>query len=209
MAEDLGRRGMEILMFLAHRDAGGEGAPSLREISSAVGFKSSRSAYVYLQKLEEHGYVEREGGRARGIRLTARGRGAAMQNMPMLGNIAAGRGMEAVEAREDAYSLYEELFSAQSGAGRYLLRVVGRSMVEAGIEDGDLLVVEEEDSPPDGAVVVALVEGGEEVTVKRLYREGDSVRLKSESELHEDIVVPAESVLIQGQVVYVIHQPRT
>lgn len=209
MAEDLGRRGMDVLMFLAHRDAGGGGAPSLREISSAVGFKSSRSAYVYLQKLEEHGYVEREGGRARGIRLTARGRGAAMQNMPMLGNIAAGRGMEAVEAREDAYSLYEELFSAQSGAGRYLLRVVGRSMVEAGIEDGDLLVVEEEDSPPDGAVVVALVEGGEEVTVKRLYREGDSVRLKSESELHEDIVVPAESVLIQGQVVYVIHQPRT
>lgn len=209
MAEDLGRRGMEILMFLAHRDAGGEGAPSLREISSAVGFKSSRSAYVYLQRLEERGYVEREGGRARGIRLTARGRGAAAQNMPMMGSIAAGRGMEAVVAQEDAYSLYEELFSNHSGVGRYLLRVVGRSMVDAGIEDGDLLIVEEEESPPDGAVVVALVEGGEEVTVKRLYREGEYVRLKSESELHEDIVVPAESVLIQGQVVYVIHQPRT
>lgn len=209
MAEDLGRRGMEVLLFLAHRDASGEGAPSLREVSSALGFKSSRSAYVYLQKLEELGYVEREGGRARGVRMTPRGRSAALESMPMMGRIAAGRGMEAVAYREDAHSLYAQLFSSDSGMERYLLRVVGQSMVEAGIEDGDLLVVEEEDSPPDGAVVVALVEGGEEVTVKRLYREGDYVRLKSESRWHEDIVAPAESVLVQGQVVYVIHQPRT
>ena len=209
MVEDLGRRGMDVLLFLAHRDTRGEGAPSLREVSSAVGFKSSRSAYVYLLKLEERGYVEREGGRARGIRLTNRGRGTALENMPMMGSIAAGRGREAVVAREDTYSLYEELFSSRSGMDRYILRVVGQSMVDAGIEDGDLLVVEEEDSPPDGTVVVALVEGGEEATVKRLYREGDEVRLRSESKWHDDIVVPAESVLVQGQVVYVIHQPRT
>ena len=208
MVEDLGRRGMDVLLFLAHREARGGGAPSLREISSAVGFRSSRSAYVYLLKLEEHGYVEREVGRARGIWLTNRGRRAASENMPMLGSIAAGRGREAVVAREDAYSLYEELFSSRSGVDRYILRVVGQSMVDAGIEDGDLLVVEEEDSPPDGTIVVALVEGGEEATVKRLYREGDEVRLKSESPWHEDIVVPAGSVLIQGQVVYVVHQPR-
>ena len=209
MVEDLGRRGVDVLLFLAHRDTRGEGAPSLREISSATGFRSSRSAYVYLLKLEEHGYVEREGGRARGVRLTNRGRRAALENMPMMGSIAAGRGREAVVAREDAYSLYEELFSSRSGMDRYILRVVGQSMVDAGIEDGDLLVVEEEDSPPDGTIVVALVEGGEEATVKRLYREGDKVRLKSESPWHEDIVVPAGSVLIQGQVVYVVHQPRT
>lgn len=208
MVEDLGRRGMEVLLFLAHRNARGEGAPSLREVSSAMGWKSSRSAYVYLQRLEELGYVEREGRKARGIRMTPRGQSAALESMPMMGRIAAGRGMEAVAHREDAYSLYAQLFSPDSGTERYLLRVVGQSMVDAGIEDGDLLVVEEEDSPPDGTVVVALVEGGEEVTVKRLYREAGYVRLRSESRWHEDIVVPAESVLIQGQVVYVIHQPR-
>lgn len=208
MVEDLGRRGMDVLRFLAHRDARGEGAPSLREVSSAVGFKSSRSAYIYLLKLEERGYVEREGGRARGTRLTSRGRAAALENMPLMGRIAAGRGMEAVVAREDAYSLATEIFSSHSGTGRYLLRVVGQSMVDAGIEDGDLLVVEEDDSPPNGAVVVALIEGGEEVTVKRLYRENGLIRLRAENSDHEDVMVPAEKLLVQGQVVYVIHTPR-
>ena len=81
-------------------------------------------------------------------------------------------------------------------------------MVRAGIEEGNLLVVEEDDSPPDGTIVVALVEGGEEVMVKRLYREGELVRLKSENEGYEDITLPPEAVLVQGRVVYVIHSLR-
>ncbi len=108
----------------------------------------------------------------------------------------------------DAYSLATELFGSHSGKGRYLLRVVGQSMVRAGIEEGDLLVVEEDDSPPDGAVVVALVDGGEEVMVKRLYREGELVRLKSENDGYEDITLPSEVVLVQGHIIYVIHPPR-
>lgn len=202
-------RGMEILRFLVRREVRGEGAPSLREISAAVGFKSSRSAYVHLQRLEEAGYVERAGGRARGVRLTGRGREVATAgDVRLLGRIAAGRGLEAVVEGE-AYSLATELFGSHSGKGRYLLRVVGQSMVRAGIEEGDLLVVEEDDAPPDGAIVVALIEGGEEVMVKRLYREGDLVRLRSENEDYEDITLPPESVLVQGRVLYVIHSPRT
>ena len=208
MAERSESRRMEILRFLARRDSRGEGPPSLREVSSAVGFKSSRSAYVHLQRLEEAGYVEREGGRARGVRLTGRGWETAMaEDVRLLGRIAAGRGLEAVVEGE-AYSLAAELFGSRSGKGRYLLRVVGQSMVGAGIEEGDLLVVEEDDSPPDGAIVVALVEGGEEVMVKRLYREDGLVRLKSENESYEDITLPPKAVLVQGQVVYVIHPPR-
>lgn len=209
MVDGVGRRGVEILRFLARRDARGEGAPSLREISSAVGFKSSRSAYVHLQRLEKAGYVEREGGRARGVRLTSRGRETAMaDDVRLLGRIAAGRGLEAV-VEGDAYSLATELFGSHSGKGRYLLRVVGQSMVRAGIEEGDLLVVEEDDSPPDGTVVVALVDGGEEVMVKRLYREGELVRLKSENDGYEDITLPSDAVLVQGRVIYVIHSPRS
>lgn len=112
----------------------------------------------------------------------------------MLGRIAAGRGLEAV-AIDEAYSLAAELLASRSGKQRYLLRVVGQSMAGARIEDGDLLVV-------------ALLGGGEEVSVKRLYRERESVRLKPENGDHEEAVFSAEEVRVQGRVVYVLHPPR-
>jgi repressor LexA len=127
--------------------------------------------------------------------------------MDLLGRIAAGRGLEAVAFGDEAYSLAAELLAARSGR-RYLLRVVGQSMVGAGIEDGDLLVVEEDEAPSDGTVVVALLGDGDEVTVKRLYRERETVRLRPENGEHEEIVVPADGVRLQGRVVYVVHPPR-
>ncbi len=179
----------------------------MREVGEAVGLRSSQTAHKHLKKLEEAGYVEREGRRARGIRLTEKGWEAAGE-MPLLGRIAAGRGLEAVTVGDEAYSLAAELVGSRSGRRRYLLRVVGQSMIGAHIADGDLLVVEEDEDPPDGAVVAALIGGGEEVTVKRLYREGDLLRLRPENGDHEDLVVPAEDVTIQGRVVYVVHPPR-
>ncbi len=208
MGEELGVRGVEILGFLARRGMRGESSPSQREVASAVGFKSSRSAHVHLAKLEEGGYIERETSQARGTKLTRRGWGVALAETPLLGRIAAGRGLEAVSVGDEAYSLVAELLISRSGRERYLLRVVGQSMVEAGIEEGDLLVVEENESPPEGTVAIALLDGGEEVTVKRLYRENGLIRLQAENPAHDDIVVSAEKVLIQGQVVYVIHPPR-
>jgi repressor LexA len=202
---------MEMLRRLALADARGEGPPSVREVGEAVGLRSSQTAYKHLKKLEEAGYIEREGGRARGIRLTEKG-WEAVGEMPLLGRIAAGRGLEAVTVGDEAYSLAAELVGSRSGRRRYLLRVVGQSMIGAHIADGDLLVVEEDEDPPDGAVVAALIGGGEEVTVKRLYRERgeawDLLRLRPENGDHEDLVVPAEDVTIQGRVVYVVHPPR-
>ena len=202
---------MEMLRHLARVSARGEGLPSVREVGEAVGLRSSQTAYKHLKKLEEAGYVEREGRRARGIRLTEKGWEAAGE-MPLLGRIAAGRGLEAVSVGEEAYSLAAELVGSRSGRRRYLLRVVGQSMIGAHIADGDLLVVEEDEDPPDGTVVAALIGGGEEATVKRLYRErgeaGDLLRLKPENGDHEDLVVPADDVTIQGRVVYVVHPPR-
>ena len=204
---------MEMLRHLARVAARGGGAPSVREVGEAVGLRSSQTAHKHLKKLEESGYVEREGGarRARGIRLTEKGWEAAGE-MPLLGRIAAGRGLEAVEVGDEAYSLAAELLGSRSGRPRYLLRVVGQSMIGAHIADGDLLVVEEDEDPPDGTVVAALLRGGEEVTVKRLYRErgeaGETLRLKPENGDHEDLVVPAEDVTVQGRVVYVVHPPR-
>lgn len=208
VVEGLDARGVEILGFLARRSMGGEGSPSLREVSAAAGFRSSRSAHVHLRRLEEGGYVERDAGRARGVKLTRRGWSAALSGTPLLGRIAAGRGLEAVAVGDEAYSLVAELLISRSGNARYLLRVVGQSMRDAGIQDGDLLVVEENESPPEGSVVVALLGEGEEATVKRLYRENGQVRLRPENRDHEDIVVPADRVRVQGRVVYVIHPPR-
>jgi repressor LexA len=82
-------------------------------------------------------------------------------------------------------------------------------MVGARIEDGDLLVVEEDESPPDGSIVVVLLREGEEVTVKRFYREGEMLRLRPEAPQggYEEMVVPAEEARVQGRVVYVLHPP--
>ena len=199
---------MEMLRYIARRVARGDGAPSVREAGEAVGLRSSQTAYRHLRKLEESGYIEREGGRrARDVRITERGWEAAGQ-APLLGRIAAGRGLEAVAVGDEAFSLASELVGSRNGRRRYMLRVVGQSMLGAHIDDGDLLVVEEDEDPSDGEVVVALIRGGEEVTVKRLYRESENVRLRPENGDHEDLVVPAEDVAIQGRVVYVVHPPR-
>ena len=179
----------------------------MREIGAAVGLGSTQTVHYHLGRLEEEGYVSRVGRGARMLGLTGKGWEAA-GHMTLLGRIAAGRGLEAV-ATDEAYSLAAELLASRSGKRRYLLRVVGQSMVGARIEDGDLLVVEEDESPPDGSIVVVLLREGEEVTVKRFYREGEMLRLRPEAlpGEYEELVVPAEEARVQGRVVYVLHPP--
>ncbi|HJQ28372.1 MAG TPA: S24 family peptidase, partial [Rubrobacter sp.] len=155
------------------------------------------------------GYVERSkipGRKRRPLRLTEKGWGA-VSTRPLLGRIAAGRGFEAI-ANEEPYSLADELLTSRSGRRRFVLEVRGESMMGAGIEEGDLLVVEENPSPPDGSVVAALILDKEEGTVKTLYREGDMVRLRPRNGAHEDIIVPAENVTVQGTVEWVVHRVR-
>jgi repressor LexA len=201
VVEALDERKLKVLRYLARRTSEGDGSPSVREVGAAVGLRSTRSAHAHLMRLEKDGYVSRVGRRARSIRLTA-GR------IPLLGRVAAGRGLEAVPLDDEVYSLVAELLSSRSGKRRYLLRAKGDSMVGAWIGDGSLLVVEENEDPPDGTVVVALIGNGEEVTVKKLYRDGEAMRLVPENGQHEEIVVSAEEVRIQGEVVYVVQPPR-
>lgn len=208
MLEQLHPKRWEILKFLARRQEKPGKMPSIREIAQAVGLRSSQTVYHHLSKLEAAGYIERLEDRSRTPRLTNKGWEAALGgDTPLLGRIAAGRGLEAVVTGDEAYSLAAELLMPSSERRRYLLQVVGQSMTEARIEDGDLLVIEEDEDPPDGVVVVALLRNGEEVTVKRLYREGEMVRLKPENGEHEDLIISARDVRIQGRVVHVIHPP--
>jgi repressor LexA len=199
---------LRILEFLARRDSA-EGPPAVREIGEAVGLRSPQTVHHHLLGLEESGYVERgkiPGRKRRPLRLTEKG-WQAVSTRPLLGRIAAGRGLEAV-VNEESYSLTAEILSSRSGRRRFLLEATGDSMTGAGIEEGDLLVVEENPSPPDGSVIAALVLDKEEATVKVLRREGDMVRLEPRNGAHEDIVVPAERVVVQGTVEWVIRRVR-
>lgn len=211
MVEGLDTRKQEILRYLALRASRGQNPPSIRETGAAVGLKSPRSAHAHLKKLEEGGYVEHSGSGVRTIRLTERGWRVAFDGAaPLLGRIAAGRGLEAV-AVEEPFSFVAEVLGVGSGKGRMLLKAVGDSMTGAGIEEGDLLVIEENPSPPDGSRVAVeiLSEGSEpEGTVKRFYREGGKVRLEPENGVYEDIVVPAERVRVRGTVEWVIKPMR-
>lgn len=208
MAEDLHPSRLRILEFLARWDQT-LGPPTVREIGEAVGLSSSQTVHHHLRKLEADGYVERgtaSNHKQRPLRLTQRG-WQAISTRPLLGQIAAGRGLEAI-ANEEPYSLAGELLSPRSGRRRFLLEAKGSSMTGAGIEEGDLLVVEENPSPPNGSVVAALILDKEEATVKVLRREGEKVRLKPRNGAHEDIVVPAERVAVQGTVEWVIRRVR-
>ena len=193
MTEELHPSRLRILEFLARRDPT-EGPPAVREVGEAVGLKSSQTVHHHLLGLEESGYVERgriPGRKRRPLRLTEKG-WDAVSTRPLLGRIAAGRGLEATAGRR-----------------RFLLEAKGDSMTGAGIDEGDLLVVEENTSPPDGSVVAALVLGKEEeATVKVLRRRGGTVRLEARNGAHEDIVVPADRVIVQGTVEWVIRRVR-
>ncbi len=208
MVEALDKRGMAILRFLARLEARGDGPPATREVATAAGYKSARSAYVRLEALEEAGLIERgeaPSRKRRPSRLTRRGWEAVGQT-PLLGKIAAGNGIEAI-ASEESYSLFRELLAPGNSKARFSLVAQGDSMFAAHIADGDLLVVEQDEDPPDGAVVAALLPGNV-VTVKRLFREGDRIRLKAENDAYEDIVVPGDDLRVQGRVLHVIHPPR-
>lgn len=209
MTEDLHPSRLRILEFLARRDPT-EGPPAVREIAEAVGLRSAQTVHHHLLKLEEDGYIDRgsiPGRKRRPLRLTDKG-WDAVSTRPLLGRIAAGRGLEAT-ANEEPYSLAAELLAARPGSRRFLLEARGDSMTGAGIEEGDTLVVEENPSPPDGSVVAALIlDREEEATVKVLRRQGETIRLEARNGAHEDIVVPADRVVVQGTVEWVIRRVR-
>ncbi len=191
---------LEILRFLAREVGEGRSTPSIPEIARAVGLGSTQTVHLHLGTLEREGYLSRAPGKARSAELTELGWEAAGE-IPTLGRIAVGPGMEAVRV-EEVSTMARELF----GAGRFLLEAIGQSMTGAGIEDGDQLLIVADPSPPDGTIVAALI-GGERVTVKRLFREGENVRLRAENGEHKDIVAPAEDVEVHGRVELILRRP--
>lgn len=199
-------RRVEVLRYLARLEA--DERPSVAEIGKAVGLKSTQTVHHHLKLLEREGYIERgevPAHQRRPVKLTAKG-WEAVSGASMLGRVAAGPGIEAIVDEGGASSLAADLLVPAPGRRRYTVTVTGDSMTGARIEEGDTLLIEENEDPPDGTVVLALLHG-EKVTVKRLYRDGDMVRLRYQNGERREIVLPAEEVRVQGEVIRVIYSP--
>jgi len=197
----LSDRQQRMLQFI--RDYMGERSrpPTVREIGQAVGISSTSVVDYNLRSLERDGYLRRDRELSRGINLPERLRRSSIQ---VLGLIAAGEPIEAVVDPEDTVEVPQRLVDQ----GCFALRVKGKSMIEDHIDDGDVVVVKPQDSADDGEIVVALVVGGAstegEATLKRMYREGDRVRLQPANAEMNPIFVRPEDLRVQGKVVSVI-----
>jgi repressor LexA len=200
MAMDyLTERQKEILEFI-HQFRRERGiAPTHREICERFGFSSYGTAYKHLKLLQEKGYLRRDWNQKRGIELLRAipGGEVTARQVPFFGRIAAGRPIEAVQGNERV-AVPDTLLAGQEG-DHYVLRVVGESMIEEGIWDGDFVIVLRRELAQPGEMVVALV--GDEATLKRFYPEGKMIRLQPANPNIEPIRVPARDVRVQGIVV--------
>ena len=183
----------KIYHFLKDRSQYGI-PPSVREICAATGLKSTSTVHAHLKALENLGYISRDAGLNRAIHIEGCEQTA---QVPILGKVTAGLPILAVEEIQGYLPITA---SQQRGRELFALTVQGESMKNAGILDGDYVVVERTPTARDGDIVVALIE--DEATVKRLYRETDCVRLQPENDAFEPIY--AKEVIILGKVVSVV-----
>lgn len=173
-------------------------APTHREICERFGFSSYGTAYKHLKLLQEKGFLRRDWNQKRGIELLrAIPGGEGDRDLPFFGRIAAGRPIEALSGG-DRVAVPGHLLSGRPG-DHYVLRVVGESMIDEGIHDGDFIIVLRRDVAEAGEMVVALI--GDDATLKRFYPEGKMVRLQPANPTMEPIRVPAQNVRVQGVVV--------
>ncbi len=162
-------------------------APTVREIETALGYHSPSSAQYMLNILENAGYIERDPLMKRTIRI--KGYDTRAYHVPVVGTVTAGQPILAVESIED----YIPLPVKNKGKNMFALKVKGDSMVNAGILNGDTVIVEQTPTALNGEIVVALI--GDEATVKRFYKENGHFRLQPENDAYEPIIVDEVSVL--------------
>jgi repressor LexA len=190
-------RQTEILDYVRDQVDRGGVPPTIREIGDEFGIKSTKGVEDHLAALERKGAIEREAGKSRSIRICDRPDLRGARSLPLVGRIAAGSPTLAVENHEGNFILDESLVG---NAESFLLRVSGDSMKDAGILDGDLVVVRSQKTARAGEIVAARI--GEEATVKRFRKDGAVVTLLPENDAYEPIVVDgSEEFELLGKVV--------
>ncbi|EIG26199.1 transcriptional repressor LexA [Haemophilus paraphrohaemolyticus] len=200
--KQLTERQQEIFDFVKNHITTTGMPPTRVEIAREIGFKSPNAAEEHLKALARKGYIEMLSGTSRGIRILVNDEEAANEDsLPLIGRVAAGTPIEAIEHIEDHYPVSGTMFNPTAD---YLLRVNGNSMENIGILDGDLLAVHKTKIAKNGQVVVVRVD--DEVTVKRLEKKGNLIYLHPENDELEAIVVDPrlEYIEIEGIAVGVI-----
>ena len=190
----------EILEYINSHILNKNYPPSVRDICTAVNLKSTSSVHAHLETLEKNGYIRRDPTKPRAIEiiddnfnLTRR----EVVNVPLIGQVAAGQPLLAVENTTRKFPIPAEFIPKEEV---FMLNVKGESMVNAGIYDGDQIIVKQQSTASNGEIVVALVD--DSATVKRFYKENGHIRLQPENDFMEPIIV--DSCEIIGKVIGLI-----
>lgn len=184
----------KVLQFITHYIAQKGHGPTLMEVGTALGIRSKGTVHRYVEALVDKRHLRKTGRGWRGIRLAGE-YDRRLTILPLAGRIAAGRPIEAIPDQQEVN--FSELLL---GPDRFALRVTGDSMVDAGILDGDLVIVRRTDTADSGALVVALIDN-DEVTLKRLRKHGDRIELTPANPSFAPLIYPAKRVKIQGVIV--------
>ena len=196
MRKELTKRQRQVLDFIIDytRDSGYP--PTVREMAEAFSM-SSKGAYDHLKAIEKKGYIRRDPAKPRAIELldfVSRRIRDSVVEVPVVGKVAAGEPLLATQNIERTLSLSGDMVRAENP---FALKVKGDSMIEAGILEGDYVIVKQQKNADQGDIVVALI--GEEATVKRFYKASDHVRLQPENSSMDPIIV--KDVMIMGKVI--------
>ena len=200
---DLNKRERAILKFIEKQINEKGYPPSVREIGKAVGLSSTATVHGYLAKLTKKGYIKKEDQKGRTLRVLKGGladnekpspkplyNGRELVDVPVIGKITAGAPILAVENVTDTFPIPIDFVGNSES---FMLTVRGESMIEAGILDGDYILVKRQSSARNGQIVVALIE--DEATVKTFYKEKDYIRLQPENSTMDPIIVPTCEIL--------------
>lgn len=192
--EQLTAKQQEIYEFIKSQIIASGFPPSVREICAAVHLKSTSSVHAHLQTLETLGYIRRDASKSRTIEILddsfLAGFRREIQNVPMVGTVTAGNPILAVEETTDFFPIPTEYLP---NAKTFLLKVKGESMINAGILDGDYVLVEQQNVASNGDKVVALID--DSATVKTFYKENEYIRLQPENDFMDPIIVRDATIL--------------
>ncbi|HYM70200.1 MAG TPA: transcriptional repressor LexA [bacterium] len=197
MGKGLTKRQREILTYVLDSMQQRGYPPSVREIGAALGLTSSSTVHSHLAALEKKGFIHRDPSKPRAIEILKDGASQPPKrvvNVPVLGRIAAGQPILAEENIEDVFPLPKDFVREDAS---FILRVRGDSMIDAGIYEGDYLVVRQQATANNGEIVAAMI--GDEATVKRFYRERDHIRLQPENSAMSPII--ARDVTVLGKAI--------
>ena len=194
--EKLTKKQMKILDIIKRLYAKNGYAPTVREIGKAANLRSPATTHFHLNTLEEKGYIDRGGGLNRTLKILVPNeyleKDENMVEVPLLGKVTAGSPIEAIETPDEYFPLPANLIAGKNDV--FTLKVSGESMINVGIYDGDILIVERKNTAINGDTVVAMNDNNE-VTVKTFYKEDNYFRLQPENDTMEPIILKNVTIL--------------